>query len=604
MVRYSRSDFIDMDLYEQRIRKNGYLAVDKDTMISRLLYMQSEAGTAASFAKDVMMHKSKGKYCYLEKNSVYNYLVTCEHCPDHYFHNSKIKSEISLNMKDVLNKLLANGKATEFLSFYCKYRSLEIKSAKVDKMLNVCNTKCGNAKDGTTLYKIPYTVNRQTNARFNYKQFDVIAQIPKEFCHEIMVENGYFLAWGDFAQSDFRIAYNLFLRSEENDKIMNSYTDKYEALARIVARDLGTEFDYERFQQERSLYKRLTLATIYGTENSVVESERDFITTFSAFLMRQPKYVEFVNRILRRIDLGLPIMVESYFGYQQTIAINEYSLNTTKFEVLNSPVQSATSEVVINTVNKILDTFYSLGYTEDDVSLYLTRHDEPIFKMKDCVKKDLWVLKQFSDILVDDWSPLHMDFSFGYQYDVEDGDLLKQYEISIRENAERIDDLQPLTNCNVNYFPIADVFEIDIHYEITDAGTVVAYYCEALNSVEFQLLHTDSSQEQKLLTEEIHATIKQAMGNYAQRAHDAGYRGVIIHSNSLEGQDFRNRMMLKYCKEVSVKMNCAIKLCKYMTCKFCKQNGIESPVMPPEQKDAEWIYSVNNGILKENADGD
>ena len=60
--------------------------------------------------------------------------------------------------------------------------------------------------------------------------------------------------------------------------------------------------------------------------------------------------------------------------------------------------------------------FYELGYTEDDVSVYMVRHDEPVFKVKETAKKDLWVFKQATDIIVDNWVPLRIDFSPGYYY--------------------------------------------------------------------------------------------------------------------------------------------------------------------------------------------
>lgn len=60
------------------------------------------------------------------------------------------------------------------------------------------------------------------------------------------------------------------MRSPENDEIMNRYEDKYEALARIVSKSLGREFDLDKFKTDRKLYKKLTLATVYGMADSGV----------------------------------------------------------------------------------------------------------------------------------------------------------------------------------------------------------------------------------------------------------------------------------------------------------------------------------------------
>lgn len=82
----------------------------------------------------------------------------------------------------------------------------------------------------------------------------------------------------------------------------------------------------------------------------------------------------------------MPFAVKSYFGHEEIINVDSYDRNPL-FKALNTPIQAGTSEVVILTVNKILDMFYELGYTEDDVSVYMVRHDEPVFKVKETAKR-------------------------------------------------------------------------------------------------------------------------------------------------------------------------------------------------------------------------
>ena len=105
----------------------------------------------------------------------------------------------------------------------------------------------------------------------------MISQIPKDYAKFISVEEGYFLAWGDFAQADLRIAYNLLLRNEENYGLMASVTDKYEGIARLVADANNEPFDYEKFKAERNLYK------VYVLERSALKEKRKKVTLLKSY---------------------------------------------------------------------------------------------------------------------------------------------------------------------------------------------------------------------------------------------------------------------------------------------------------------------------------
>lgn len=298
--------------------------------------------------------------------------------------------------------------ATEFLTQYMAHRSMKSKRDSLRKLVEGCKNSVAKDRYGRDLAKIPFIASEQVNRRFNYKNYDIISQIPKSEASMIGVEDGYFLAWGDFAQSDFRVAYNLFMRSPENDEIMNRYEDKYEALARIVSKSLGREFDLDKFKTDRKLYKKLTLATVYGMADSGVPEENEFIQMFSQFLSTCDKYVEYRKRISDNSLMQTPIRITSYFGYDQYAMPDSRNADKLMYDALNMPNQTGTSELVILTVNSILETARECGLSEDQFGLYLTRHDEPIFRIKEDAMEYLWILKKHSTILVDDWTPLRM----------------------------------------------------------------------------------------------------------------------------------------------------------------------------------------------------
>lgn len=100
--------------------------------------------------------------------------------------------------------------------------------------------------------------------------------------------------------------------------------------------------------------------------------------------------------------------------------------------------KSQLSEIVISVVNHILDTAYNLGYTEDDISLYMTRHDEPIFKIKKSALDLMTVLQDHSTVMVDGWTPLRLDWDFGYRYKVPDEELQSKFKDLVANFDETI----------------------------------------------------------------------------------------------------------------------------------------------------------------------
>ena len=582
MIKINSDDFCDIDLYSERISKRGYLYYDREELDLKNKFLEARTVTYKNLATMTMIHRSGLRQCNLSKDGIYNYLTGSEYCPDHYFFTKKAEG-ISIDAKKVLSKVYANGYGKEFIEYYTDYRSQLLKCSKVNSIISKCRTACGETRDGRQLYQLPFEVNPQVNLRFNYRNFDVIGQLPKDLASVLKVPKGYCLAWGDFAQSDFRIAYNLFLRSPENDAIMNKYDDKYEALARIIANTMGKRFNYEEFKRDRKLYKVWILATMYGTRNSLVPEETAFIKTLTEFLM---KYAEYYSRLESRSELGLPIIVSSYFGYEQSIPVlyDKASMINT---ALNTPIQTGTSEIIIYTVNRILDMFYERGWTEDDIGIYLVRHDEPIFWMKEEVLQDAWIFNQFKQILVDDWVPLQLDFDYGYAYKIVDDELTAQVKKVTTDNVDKIDIIMPGTETKTDYFPVADILKLQIAWKPVADKTIVTIYNEKLNQASFMCLDT-------LDEEKIKFAVRSKLVKSAKQITEAGYSGVLVFSTDLEGEDRADFQYFRYKINRTASINKVHILCRYMICRYCKSLGIQSPVDPPFESDAVWIREVKD----------
>lgn len=567
---------IGIDECDERFHQIEGIVYDRDEFKNARDRMFAQCGTLQLMALDVMMQKSGCAIMALDKRAIISYLQKYEGCPNRYFFTKNVQSA-SLDIAKVVQPLMANGYAIEFLDYYCMSRGLESKVNSMNTIVNQCVKEVGVDHNGKQLYWIPCQANQQVNLRYNYQKMDIISQIPKNVTHCISVEDGYVMAWGDFAQSDFRIAYNLFMRSPENDAVMAKCEDKYEGLARIVSKTTGLAFDEEQFKHDRALYKQLTLATVYGKRSSQSKVEEAFITKFAKFLEMCPRYVEFYNNAKDAYSLGLPIPVTSYFGYEQTCPIL-YDSSSTLFKTLNTPIQTGTSEIVIFSINYVLDTLYSMGYTEDDIKLYYTRHDEIIFKMRPCVMKDAWVFKQLKEICVDDWMPLSLTFNFGYNYGIEDQDLMEQYAAIPEHDVDR-----KKANVHRNYSPVAPILVMQVAYQYVADNTVIVFYNETDNSVSTVVARTNQA-------DEVASAIQQALSRFNPGER---YRGVLVKNSLFDNDDFNE--CSSYVKYHKVDPSMLVKvqaLTAYTTCIYCKSIGVSSPVTPPTKNFEEFIHSV------------
>lgn len=583
MLKFTQSDYVDVDLYEKHLGYNGYVAYDRDSMLQSVAYEGYHASSLAALATDIMIHRSAWRCSTLQTAVIQNYLINYEHCPESYFKKKGVQG-LSLDANKVLGKLRANGYATEFIDQYVAYKSLKSKCSTIKGITDRQKEYLGENKDGIPLYKLEYSFKQQKNTRYNYSNEDIIG-IPKEYNNCICVEDGYFLAWGDFAQSDFRIAYNLFIRSPENDILMGKYEDKYEALARIVASAEGKKFDLEQFKKDRPLYKQLTLATIYGTRSSRVAEEDKFVKMFYSFLQKCPKYVEYEKRLHARAKLGVPILVKSYFGHVESIAI-QYKEEQTVNDALNSPVQSCTSQVVMLTVNKIMDLFQSLGYSEDDVSVYYVRHDEPVFKIKQSVLKDIWVLNQASEIIVDNWSPLAMSFNYGYYYKKPDSDLELAVQQIYMQNGDKIAQYEVSKETATEYYPVPPILQIVCVSEKTpDGKAIVCAYDPEHNAVAYFLCYSD---DEDSITE----FMKKSILAKADVIYQKGYRGVYVSNKVVEEDAVQGHSLFRFMIRDDGDTLAACKFCRYMVLRYCKTNKLETDLVPPQISDESMIVGA------------
>lgn len=590
MLKFTKKSFVDIDKYTERIQKNGVIYLDKECMKTNYEYEKVLRDSLYKRATDYMRYVSNGLYNNCGREALMNYLTRFEHCPDHYFSKRGVQG-YSVDMNKVLIPLYENGYANEFLALYMDHSSLKSRCAGVLKMIEVLREPYGVNNAGKEIYPIEYTVNKQINLRFNYKNFDIISQIPKAFHGYVVQEPGYTeaitcpeghcLAWGDFAQSDLRIALSLLIHDKNNAEVFAQCDDMYEAVARLVSDFNKVEFDLEKFKEERSKYKVHTLATIYGTRNTVVNNAKSFITTLSNYIQSCPKYAEYVSRIQALISMGVGIPINSYFGHEQFIGPSSGAGRETMYFALNSPCQTGSSEAVILTVNKILDLFYENGYTEDDISIYMVRHDEPVFIMKEEVMKDAWIFEQARKIIIDDWIPLQMDFSFGYYYKKEDKALTEAAKKSAQLNRNKIEYYEP-TGDSTTYYPVKGAVELFLHYEKFQKDTIAAVISKKLKAHNFHLINSTDD-------EAIKNTLVKKIEKEAAKFKTLGFNGVIVHNNYFSGEVYSGGILVKFVCESGSSLFEADLLAKHMANRYALKEGCDPPFCEQNIEDfSDW----------------
>ena len=401
MLKFSKNSHVDVDLYEKRLKRDGYIVIDTDKMRSIRDYMDNVTNSLSELARTIMAANSGNLYSRLSKENIYNYLINMEGVPERRIGTTP-GGDVSLDVNKYLKPLYEDGFAEEFLSVYIKWVASKTKNSLINGILSKCYETVSDKYEDRYLKKCNFNVSQKDNLRFFYKESNIVG-ISKIFNESIVPPPGYVLVSGDFAQSDFRIAYNLLLRNEDNAKIMDEVEDKYEGMARILDKALGKPFDLEDFKESRDIFKVNILGPMYGKTYARSQKSQAFITRMNAFLATCNNYQKFKSSITNRMEIGLPLVIESYFGHTETIPIlqGKKGFTDTLNKALNTPIQTGTSEIMILVVNSILDKFYSMGYTEDDVRIYYSRHDEPLFIIKEDVMKDSWVFKNASEIIVD-----------------------------------------------------------------------------------------------------------------------------------------------------------------------------------------------------------
>lgn len=406
---------------------------------------------------------SCGQYRRAEPGDLMNFLI--EDGVDERKFCIKGRKGLSFDQKRVVKPLMDRGIHTELLQAYTEMRSAASHSSMLQKLYST-PTACRKSADGSLVSIFDTHISERENLRVYYSDVAVV-NFPKAYS-DIVVPPGdeYILAWCDFPQADWRFAYNLYIKDDSNMEVMSKCDDAYEGLARLVEKD---DFSLERFKNTRKEYKVNCLKVFYNSR-----SNEAIPKMMHKFYMSCPKYARMVETLRVLYRFHLPIRCDSYFGFSQLIPEGHYPDEFIS-KGINTTVQTFTSHVMIETVFGVLNKFWSLGYTPEDINVYYVRHDEPIFYLKRSVLKDAWVFGDCSDIHIDGFTPIKLDFHFGGAYKQEDTDITEEVNKCCESYAHLMTTYPDGTMHEYHPFPSVGHIYVNL-FKFSDTDTHVRVY--------------------------------------------------------------------------------------------------------------------------------
>lgn len=426
MLRLSKNSKVDFDKYLERLSYLGYIYYNLDKIeypISRLKLLKS---SLSDYIYRFLLEASGGSIVGIQRSSVKNYLLNVAKVPESLLTVVNRKdgnnyTTISIDAEH-LTAAKDRGFACEFVDMWLEYTSLTSQIGLIEGLMSLMSDSVTKKNSiGQTLYGVSYNISYSDAFRTYYKNF-AHQQVPKQFLSSLDAPAGYTMVKGDFGQSDLKIVYNMLLKDKSNIDTMFRFPDSYEGMARLTE---GSNFSLETFKKDRDLYKQNTLSPIYGGTSASTAQAQKIIDNVNRYLENLPVYQDYKKRIQKKIDCGLPVVLNTYFG--NSIEIVDFDRNSKKImdKALNTPAQAGTSEVVIMCANSILDKFEEYGITPENggVYLYLNRHDELVFLLNNEYLEYSWIFQENEDILIEGWMPLRIEFSFTDNYLIDNPEI-------------------------------------------------------------------------------------------------------------------------------------------------------------------------------------
>lgn len=441
MLNIKHTDSPDFYKYEDYLAEGGEVYIDPATVQRRLDYLISLNTTFLRNIMEYMWVNSGGEIKYFDKDSFLDFLEYHMRIKP-YFLKDRKTGKRSVNKETVIKPIYEKYPHTqELLDMYIRHTEIKNDISKLQKILNeyIRETKYLGNED-QPLSAIPFGYERRITGRY-YSHNDNIQGYSKRISDILTVPRDYFLYWSDFNQIDLRVAYETIIKEQDPslDNIFQTTDDKYEAMARIMASKLNSEFNLQDFKGKRNLYKVGVLARTYGqSANQIANSTGDqkFAYTLDMYFKENKTYTRYLERLYELCHNASNFTITDYFGVEREITVTSDHSRVIN-QALNTPIQTTSNSIVMHYTNEVLDKFRSMGFGEDKIKLYLNRHDEVVWMIHKDLMPYLYIIEDLSSIQVDEWSLLTMDHHLGYNYGIEDAKLQEYFYQNVIDNKSQ-----------------------------------------------------------------------------------------------------------------------------------------------------------------------
>lgn len=459
MLNLSYTDKIDYEKYEELIGASGtHVYVDVDKLYEVYGHFQSRtealkinlSDSIAALTKSVctkptpeQIKRALLEFGGIKENEVLSYSSSARRMQP-----SAAIPVLSALLKNLHKEMKAGKcsylrrKSAELIEDYIKYRELAHATSNGESILQITEVPEDLVGwGGVRLGKVPTKYSQRVTTRY-YTSDSNIQGWNAEYNPCMTVPAGYYLWSGDLKQIDLRVFLNAFLLSASSDhadakELLASCDDRYEAFVRFMYKQMGQQFYYAEFKASRDRYKTGILACLYGiSEGSLAETldgDVQMAQNLISFFANNAAYQKFQRNIEAQIRLDAGVIIYDYFGIKRVME----SSNRLIRQCLNQPIQCGSNSVVILWVCTVIQRFRDLGYTSDDVRIYLGRHDEALVQLSVEAFKDAWILDDCCKIQVDDWDLLELEHSVGIYYDEEVPQLMEKYKEICEKNKHR-----------------------------------------------------------------------------------------------------------------------------------------------------------------------
>lgn len=452
-------------------KSNKYILIDNDRLFNRLVYNTSMMESMLRQLEDIY-YLHMGVRNTITRQYILKLLLKMG-IPESRLKKYPQLPKMSISKTDVLIPLYEEGKYNmEFIAPYLEYNDLKSSISAIKSKYTRMDSTILEGEGVSKCKRMFFHYSEAKTSRV-YSKDENIQGISKDYLDTFVPNKGKIFVSFDLDQIDFRVLYNLFLKDDDHvelNRLMKIYSDSYEAMTRYIYSLAGETFNVDYYKENRGKFKTAMLAGAYLQTPEQMTKEIDnyeIASTIRRVYDTSKKFIAYKEKVEKsqKEDVGI-MKLESYFKHTmeepfKTGENEKAVLAGNMRHAISLPVQSTSTQIkefVTLELYKRLSKFSN--NIDEDFNIYLDRHDEVIIELSEKFSDYLWILQDLSNIAIDDWSPVSLEWKLSRRYTVDDKDLIAKYDKQVKEHEKDFNTKHEFKL--EEYYPIRGVLELDL----------------------------------------------------------------------------------------------------------------------------------------------